>query len=476
MVCCKSELDNKVPAPNDQVDIVIRLLRSKKVPQTSPVFNQALKWLRVETIPQAKRDELISTICTAFEITKAGLLRELSGVTQEIQETKWKSPEAALLSKLPKGGWLEWYAEYTKQSEAPLAFHLFSFLCTIGAALGRRCYVDQEFFKIYPNYATVLIGPTGKVRKTTAANIAKKFVEEEQLCPITADKVTPERFVADLQANGQHFLYAPELAVFFGRQRYNEGLSTLIIRLLDSPDTFTVHTITREENVLTEVALTVLACSTPSLLTESTPNEVASSGFLNRFMVIVEEDTDRCFPFPKRGDPRNEIKLKKMLRYLLGLKGALGLNKEARQWFDTWYRERRRALREVNDELLLELMERVPDHLLRTAMLIHLTHCEGFEICVRCLQTAKVLVDYATSTVPRIVNTIMKTKVGKDTEYIMRVLRRMGGAAPHSDLLRRCGKTDAVTFKRAIGTLKEQGVVREEKQAGMRYYVIEEEA
>src|SRR5258708_40366881 len=97
-----------------------------------------------------------------------------------------------------------------------------------------------------------------------------------------ADAITPESLIDALVKSGHHFIYAPEASVFFGRQKYNEGLVTLMLRLLDSPSDYTRSTVARGEITVTDIALNILAGSTLSLLSEATPGTVTTGGFLNR--------------------------------------------------------------------------------------------------------------------------------------------------------------------------------------------------
>ena len=475
------------PAPQatgrDQVELVLRVLEGKNFPRESPIFLRTLEWL--VWITKELRDaqlleRMLHETCRAFALERAELYAMISGVvlpqTPLVANGTAKHHEGSdklLRSILPRSGWFEWYDEFTSQTESPLAFHVFSSLCVLGAALGRRVYMKMGFFEIFPNWCCVLVGPTGRVKKTSAANIAKGLIANATLCPIMADSITPEALATALARDGGHqLIYAPEFAVLFNRQRYNETLVTRIIRLLDCPRTFEVETVGRGREEIHDVALSFLGCSTPSLFSGATPDMVTSSGFLNRFLIVLEEDTDREYPVPLRGERRLEIKLEETIRYFKGLEGEVLLGDGAFALYKTWYHQRRQFLRSVTDEIQAEVVERGADHLLRTAMLVHIAQHRNSEICAGCFEVAMQLMAFVERNTPGMVQQICKSQRDADSERLLVLLQRCGSLATHSELLRK-SRLDAGSFKRAISTLVESHIVEERKHGnGIHLYVL----
>jgi hypothetical protein len=290
-----------------------------------------------------------------------------------------------------------------------------------------------------------------------------------------ADAITPEALGTALARDGGHqFVYAPEFSVLFNRQRYNESLVTRIIRLLDCPQTFEVETVSRGKEMVQNVALTFLGCSTPSLFTGATPDMVTSSGFLNRFMLVVEEDTDREFRIPTKGERRVEIKLEETLRYCKKLEGEMKLTPQADKRFADWYHARKQFVREITDEVQAESVERGSDHLLRCAMLTHISHCRDAYICEKCFETAIALLKFVERNIPTIVGHIQRSQRDAETDRVLVILQRAQGILSHSDLLRK-SRLDAATFKRTLGTLIESRRVEKREQGAMTLYVLKEE-
>ncbi len=471
-----------MPSYAEQVDIILRVLSpGTKISKDSPVFRECIKWIAnfpSKEVDDSKKVELVCRVKDVFEIDEPQLYATISGIklAPRIAVTSSVRGEEELYSLLPRSGWLADYAAYTEKTESPLSYHLFSSLCTLGCALGRRVWMDMGFYKLYPNYAVILVGPPAKTRKTSAVNIAKGFVDKLQLCPVMADKLTPEALMTALERSGTHFVYAPEFSLLLNRQRYNEGLSTLFLRIMDCPDNISVETVTHGFHEAVGVTPTVLGCSTQSLLANSTPGEVTSSGFLSRFLMVCEVDTKRNFPVPERGPVDVGERLTSVLEYMKGVDGEIKLSIDGRKWYDNWYAARKEKVRTTYDETTAEILARFPDHLLRTAMLIHVSHCQTQLLCEECLRTAGGLLNYAECSIPGMVTAIGHSMVAQDTEFVIEALRRLGGAADHSKLLRRVSsRMGASSFKQHLQTLVEQRRIKSEKKGVGQYYVLLED-
>lgn len=448
----------------------------------TPVFKTALEW--VGSFPAeldvSFRRRLVEATCKAFSLSEAELWKQLdnshssNGVVKPFQ--RFESREEQLRKLIPKGGWFDWYDQYTQKIEVPLSYSLFSSLCCLGAALGRRVYFRMgSYFSLYPNFCVILIGPPG-LKKTTAGDIAAKLIGKAVLCPVLADQVTPERMITVLKDSGHHLIYAGEMAVFFGKQKYNEGMVTKMLRMLDSPAEFIVETQTREQEVLRDLAITFLGCTTPSLLSSSMPEEVTSSGFMSRFVLVVERDTDREFPIPGEVDPALEGKLLMTLERMKAMSGEMSFLPAARSWYDEWYSGFKRQMRAA-DDTTAEILVRAPTHLIRTAMLIHLVQCDDFQICSSCLKFASDLIHYTEDTAPLAFQLLKQTAGANDLDYVKAAIHKLGGAADHSTLIRRVAtRMNSAAMKGHLRTLQEQGVIKIGKTAGGAgtYYILTE--
>jgi len=75
-----------------------------------------------------------------------------------------------------KDSWIREYLRYTENTESPSMFHLWVGISTIASVVDRDIYVNQGFFKIYPNLYIILVAGSQECRKSTAINIGESLL------------------------------------------------------------------------------------------------------------------------------------------------------------------------------------------------------------------------------------------------------------------------------------------------------------
>lgn len=478
-----------MPEPTEQIQTVIRMLDGRHWSRPSKQFDVVLGWMKYclktynldgEGVNDNQARQLLVAACSAFDITKEELYGAMAGVATIVPTTPptQQHHERELEAKIPKGGWLEHYIEYTRFTEIPLSFHIFSSLAILGCAVGRKVYFRKGHHSIYCNMRVLLIAPPGRCRKSTCVDIAQTLIVKADLCPVMADKITPEAISKAVQREGPHqFIGASELSVFLGKQRYMEGQIPLLLKTLDDRDIpFKIETSSGGVVELPPLSFSFLGGSTMSLLTGATSEQVASSGFLSRFVTVIEEDTSRCFPDALASDISHSNHLYKTLDRVRLMEGCWDRTPTGQEWYNNYYHTVWQKMKEIDDETTAQILERSPIHLQRIATLIHLADCGDLVVCDRCLETARVLMEYAERHVPMMSRTIGQTLRANDAEYVLAQIKRVGGCVDHSRLLRLVSNKgiDATSMKRCIETLKESERVKEEKRGPLRYYLLEE--
>jgi len=341
-----------------QLESFKQLLRSCNKDPTSPLYKEACEF--IEKFPRPLTEEENREI--------RALLRKAFNLPDSVPKRKL----GAFEEHIPKSGWFRDYYTYTLNSEPPAVFHFMSSLTILGASLERNVWFDKGFYKVYPNIATVLIAPTGRCRKTSATNISLKLARAVEV-NVLSERITPEALVQGLggRETATGLLYAPELAVFLGKQKYLVGMVPLLTSLFDCPDSWSSSTIMHGSLSLAHVGLSFLGASTLEWFIEALPNEAFSGGFMARLLFVVQEDTDREFAFPEPGPGERWEKLREQLLEMKGIRGEVLMDGAARNWHLKWYHEHRKVV--PPDERFSGYYARKPDHLLRMAFLISLT-------------------------------------------------------------------------------------------------------
>jgi hypothetical protein len=202
--------------------------------------------------------------------------------------------------------WLTSYLEFTKDSEPPELYHIWTGISTIAACLQRKCFLQWGSFSVFPNLYIVLVGPPGRTRKGTAMAFGKSFLQRLQVktCP---ESITREALIRELKNANEMLIeettgitsthssltvYSPELVVFLG---YNQ--QQLVMDLTDLFDCgngpegkWTYRTKTQGSDEIFGVWLNLMGATTPTLIRNSLCSTVVGGGLASRMIFVYQEN------------------------------------------------------------------------------------------------------------------------------------------------------------------------------------------
>ena len=197
--------------------------------------------------------------------------------------------------------WLDGYLEFTKETEPPLSYHIWTALSVIVGALQRRTYFKWGHSKIYPNMYVILIGPSGQTRKGEALNIGRDFVDNLGI-PTVSQSIIREALVRSIGNSLSSFpdpdtgimewhcsatCISDELSVFLG-QKHIKFLADLT-DWYDSRDVWTYETKHQGTDRLMGVCFNLLGATAPDWLPSILPQEAVGGGWTSRTIFVVEE-------------------------------------------------------------------------------------------------------------------------------------------------------------------------------------------
>lgn len=273
------------------------------------------------------------------------------------------------------------YLKYTEQNEAPSVFHALAFLTCASALMGRRWFIQHDFYQVYPPIAAVLVGPSG-LRKTTAINTALRLIRGAPDLQVIEEKATAEGIIRRLKSvpQGQPvqaLLVAPEMAVMFGKALHLQSLVPVITRGLDH-DKLQHTTVSGGTVEIEDVTLGMLAGTTATWITEEMNISVISGGFTSRLLFSYEESSARIFFKPKSLSGQQFAAIKShLLDGVLQLpRGEMRLETQAEILMNEWYHHHRSNL-PTKDDLMASYMNRKGTHLLRLALVFSLLNLRG---------------------------------------------------------------------------------------------------
>ena len=414
------------------------------------------------TMTEQRRSEFRASLEKGFGLSSEELDIELS--TPPVQRvTKVKDD---FMELVPGSGLFKDYITFTRSSEPPTVFHFFSFLTVLGACLKRNIWIPMGVAgDIFPNQVTILVGPSGRVKKTTACNIALELgLLSGRLEMAGGEKATNEAILDDLADHKQAIglVFAPELSTLLGRQKYNEGLVTTLTRLWDCPPVFKLATIRRGKKELREVALSLLGASNEVWLVNAIPDDAFTGGFMARVLQIYQKSSPRYFPWPPPTDETLKKFLVKEIAQTEVCRGPVLISEGIKKRFEVRYK----AYRDANptDARLAPFYERLPQHCLRLAMVLSVAEAREhiIQIRQRHMDQAYDILEWVCRYLPKIYTFLGATNVGNDGRAIQELIIGHGGRITRELLVRGMGnRLSSKQLDDRIQTLEEGGLLRQ---------------
>jgi len=429
---------------------------------SDPNFSTITEWVR-QVPPAARSASLTELLCRKFHITEEAL-------THLLNTTNHRSDFDSLV---PRNGYFRDYIEFTRTTEPPTVFHFFVAATTLGTTLARNVRFNKGSYFVFPNLCCVLVAPSGRCRKTSACNIGVSLYRSIG-GTILADKTTPEALVEAFRdaTSAVGLLYAPELAVFLGKQKYQEGMVPLLTSLFDCPTEWSSKTIGRGDAQLHNVALSLLAASTMDWIQTGIPRDAFGGGFMSRLLFVIQNDTPRSFPLPPPMDETLRAQLLTLLREAQDYRGEFTMNPAGRIWYEDWYNER--ADNRVDERHFAGYYERKPDQLIRVAMLLAAASGHDQTLTPELLQHGLNILDHLELSLPAAFDSMAQNAVGEDTSRLLKQLRNRGGQLDHSTWLRlNSSRMNARLFREAVDTLRLAGFVEQDVKTHL-YYLTPE--
>lgn len=284
------------------------------------------------------------------------------------------------------------YRIFCSGSEAHPTYHMFSGLVALSSIIGRRIWVEQGYFKVYPNLYVVLVGPPGN-RKTSAMSIAKALIRELGNIPFSAECVTKEKLVLDMFEQERAIdkmpdvykdqkIYTPmtimvtELSEFLGAGSI--GMVNFLTTIYDQ-DVYESRTKNKGEVRITGPFLNLLACTTPDWITTYLRGDVISGGFSRRAIFVLETGKAGRIPFPQV-TPEAKIAWDRCILHARRLEkthGPLTWEPKAKDFYADWYK----TLEMPTEETVVGYFETKHMQLLKVSMLLAVA--EGTDLVLR---------------------------------------------------------------------------------------------
>jgi hypothetical protein len=442
-----------------------------------PDLHTVSRWLANQQVNLEEWEIISAKLCECYEFKDEDELTAhlakpvFTGVSDYVDDF------SDMMDEVELSGVIRDYVEYTRGMEAPTPYHFGTILAVLAATLRRQVYIDQGYYEIWPATQVMLIGPSGKVKKSTAAsygvNLAMEVAAESGVINLLPDEGSGEALKTELahltkkKGEATGLLYVSELGTFLGKQDYNVNLVQTLTDLFDSRNRKRRRTHAQGNQKLDNIAVSFLGCSNEDWLADAIPPSAFGGGFFGRMLVFYQHDTDRCFARPRRpADPSARERIKDFLAAAQFVKGMAVLTPAADRWFDERYRQVKKEWPE--DERLVPFWERIPDHILRLGMLLSISddpqQRDEISVSDRHLLQADGVIRWILRYLPKVYSYLGGTAFGEDQRRIYNAIKRKGGMIEEAELARKMSRRmSRRRLEDHLDTMKKNKVARRKK-------------
>ena len=279
----------------------------------------------------------------------------------------------------------------------------------IAGALRRKVWIDQAYFKWYPNFYIVLVAPPGIVSKSTTAGIGMSLLRKVPGVKFGPDVVTWPALISAFAECTEGFEYGEAIHVMsaltlesseFGNllNPQDKEMVDLLVALWDGkPGTFEKKTKHSGNDSVENPWINLIACTTPSWIAGNFPEYMIGGGFTSRCIFVYADKKAKYVAYPGLSVPTNldEIsnRLIEDLTHISTLAGAYTLSPAAVRWGEQWY-QRHYTLRPANldDDRFGGYIARKQTHIHKLALVLAASSSDSRIITPEQLETADTMV------------------------------------------------------------------------------------
>lgn len=341
------------------------------------------------------------------------------------------------------------YLNYTKETEAPVFFHRWCAITSLGAYLGRQTYFHHGHFTLYPNLYTMLIGSPG-TKKSSAIKIATKILRLAGYTTFSAKKTRQEKFLMDLAEQheteedilsqnifgkieesskaSECFIAADEFNNFIGIG--NLDFMSILGELWDYEGIYDYKLKNSKSVHIPNPTISILGGNTPTGFSHAFPAEAIGQGFFSRLILVYAEPSGIKYTFPPVPDIKLQEGLIDILRAIRGTcTGEIQLTGEAYTLVDKIYH----SWVGVDDVRFEHYKNRRLTHLLKLCIVVAAAFIQK-EIDAAVVIYANTILTYTEFLMPKALGEFGKARNSDVTHKIMTILDSTHAALTITDL------------------------------------------
>lgn len=338
--------------------------------------------------------------------------------------------------------WINAFLDYSQFGEAPRHMYFWSGVSALAGALRRKVWIDQAYFRWYPNFYICLVAPPGIVSKSTTAAISMNLLKKVPGIRFGPDVVTWQALTSKFAESAETFEYAGEHHIMspltlesseFGNllNPQDKDMVDLLVSLWDGKQgSFEKHTKHSGKDVIQNPWINLIACTTPSWIAGNFPEYMIGGGFTSRCIFVYADKKNKYVAYPGLDVPatmrETEQKLIEDLEHIsVNLAGEYKLAKDAILWGTRWYKQHYTGniATELGDDRLGGYIARKQTHIHKLAMILAASESDDLIIREEHLQIANIMVSELEADMSKVFSKIGQTATSVYAERLIWYVR-----------------------------------------------------
>lgn len=314
----------------------------------------------------------------------------------------------------------------------------------VAGALRRRVWIDQVYFRWYPNFYVILVAPPGIVSKSSTASIGMSLLRQVPGIRFGPEIVTWQALAKSLAESGEAFEYRGELHAMsavtvesgeFGNllNPQDKEMVDLLVTLWDGRQgTLTKATKMSGTDEIVNPWINIVACTTPAWIAGNFPEYMLGGGFISRCVFIYADKKEKYVAYPSERVPpdmkEQALRLVNDLEHIsTALVGSFHLTPQAIAWGTAWYQDHYENRRDgLDDQRFGGYIARKQTHIHKLAMVLSASSRDDMTIGAEDLALANAMVTDLEPDMPKVFARIGQSDASAHSERFVAMVNRRG--------------------------------------------------
>ncbi len=357
--------------------------------------------------------------------------------------------------------WLIKYGEYTIESESPEQFHLWTGLSILGSAVRRNVWLNQGTHILYPNMYVILIGPPGRVRKSTSIRLGRYLLLGIDGIHFGADSCTREDLIKSL---AKISAMSKQAAMTIHSTEFSSLIEPSGIKMIqfltdifDGDIKWQYSTKHQGKDLIENPVLNILAATTPTWIADGLPADIVGHGFISRVLFVYGADRRFLKPFPGQLDAELAKDLRADLDHISRIEGTFQWGEGSKTLYAKIYEEIDST--KPKDYRVEGFHNRKDIYTLKVAMLLSIARSDDLIIYPGDIKTAYAALSQIEESMHKTFEHVGKYEHASDTGRLLEAIQEEGSLTSEEIHQRFSASGDVDQIAKMIQMLRSQGAI-----------------